>query len=1831
MSEANSRPPDESAFDEQLVNALRPADADDVPVDPESLPPLTEAERAAVASVRIDEVVQRTEEGITGQPRPAPVSLPRTDEAEAIQCRPTARSGSRGPARPRVDLRRRWLLVAASVLVAVGLAGGVPGGIYWYSSHEISRIDAALSATPQRERQRMAEAEHAVRARNLELLVTGPATLQPSAPNVYHIESRNLNREAVSATISARVVDQKGNLLYEEKERPSEGDYRLELPRSLPLKPSTQLTLEIVARGQGEGLAEVREKLALDDPVYATHLVTDKPMYRPGEVVSFRSLTLDRFSLKPPRDDLRLVFTLKHPDGKEEVLLAGCDRFVDQHGRTLQGPDGKPIRGVGAGEYPIDPQAPGGEYTLTVKEGQNRFPPHKRSFIVNHYQPPRLNKKLEFGRKSYGPGGEVTALCIVTRAEGGAAVANQPLTATVQVDGKHYDAEGHQVADAALRLKTDGNGVGQFRFKLPAQIERGEASLSVQCTDGGSIETIVRPIPIVLKKLQVEFYPEGGDLVAGVPNRVYFQARTLLGKPADVQGRVVDPDGKVLAADVHTLTDAQQPGVNQGTGVFTITPEAGRKYELKIDNPAGIEGRFPLPEARPEGVVLSTPRGVIHAEEPVIVHLSSMGSPRRLVVALFCRGRPIDQAPVQMRANETIAVRLNPEAALGGVFRVTVFEDQGAGIYLVPRAERLVYRVPLQRLNLAVKPDKSRYVPGDRVHLALEATNEEGEPAAAIALVAVSDLSVHTLADEKTARSMPTQFYLATEIRRPEDLEQADFLLSNHPQAFAALDLLLGTQGWRRFAEQDPEKLRREHGDDAERLLAAIGQTPIKTTNLREVEPAYREQLLQEQGFVRGEMVRDRLHLQNERVSAVERMQAIRFLGQVVLVLGAVAVVMGLVVAVVLLGYKAAQSAAPDGWKAGFVVAFGMLFLVCSGITVFNIGQRAETTFQKVGAKIPAGGGAAAPMNAAMREREDAPRDFRTPVAPPLPRRPDAGGGDGFPAPGVKGQVEQPVANPANAPMPGMPGAPPPNNIMAIDGIKVRQMQGNRPVKEGSPGGIVPLNRRFRDALQSWRQRVSVPPKAPQGSDVRSFLQAGELVDPGPPLVLREYAHQHEGEPANLRTDFSETLYWNPVLVLPNGKNEVSFDLCDSLTTFQISVSAHTPDGRLGSATATLESRRPFSVEPKLPVEVTAGDVTDVPVTIANDTDAERSVSLTVVIHGLAFADQEQAHQQLRLGPNQRTRQVIRLSPAIAEGWASVRLEAKSAPFAVDAVERSFRVVPSGFPVTGSKSDLLEGSVKHDIPLPETWFKGSLRCQVQVYPSILADLQGGLEGMLREPYGCFEQTSSSNYPNLLVLDYLRTRGLARADVESRARELLDRGYHRLITFECNSRTAPGGKEGYEWFGGNAPPHEGLTAFGLLEFRDMSRVFDVDAVMVERTRHFLLSRRDGQGGFVARRGRTFHGWGEAPPHIQDAYILWALTESQEPEDLSRELNAVHEKAKDSTDPYFVALVANCLLNRGQKEAADPLLKKLAGCQKPDGPVDGATRSIVLASGRDLEIETTALSVLAWLKAHRQRPTEYRDNLRLALQWLGQQRGSWGGFGSTQATVLTLRALVAFSEAQRAAEAGSLVLSVGDGEVARRHFAAGIDRVLTLDVPEVERQLRPGKNTVRLDLTGKNQFPYTLSWSYHTLKPPNSEDCRVLLRTRLDRARANEGETVRLTATVENKSAEAEGMTVAILGLPAGLTLPEDLKQLKDYTLPREGGKEPGLIDHWEIRGRELVLYWRGLGPKQKIEVNLDLICRVPGEYAGPASRAYLYYNADNKCWTDPLRVVIGLGR
>ncbi|MBL8795729.1 MAG: hypothetical protein JNM56_17620, partial [Planctomycetia bacterium] len=805
----------------------------------------------------------------------------------------------RFPSRPAAVRQLNWrrYAAAAAILLAVS-AVGIPSSIYLFGQHQANQAyvqaHKELDELARKERQLIKDqdallvragddykaaqraltnletdqakalntAHDAIFKNNMVMVVKGPEAVRLGEETTYVIETRAFDTKAgpgkpVPVKLDAVVRDQTTNrVVFEQKGIASQGVTQLVLAPEVTLKGGSGLALELVAHGADGVRGELTERLALARASYVTHLYTDKPIYQPGETVRWRSLTLDRFTLKPAAEELRLQIKLTGPLGNKILETEHAARIVDTVGREWLGPDKKPLRGIAAGEWQIPTDFSGGDYFLEVKDAVGRFPTERRKFVVNKYQAPRLNKEVKFDKESYGPRGTVTASVKVARAEGGAPVANRDVFAVVQIDGKFYNARGEQVNDedaAKIRATTDETGAATIRYTLPAEMDKGDATLGLQFNDGANFEAMSRPFNVVVNKLQLEFFPEGGDLIAGVPNRIYFQARTMLDKPATVGKAVlVDETGKVVADNLATLNHpvgkdepALNQGLNQGMGKFAFTPQAGKKYALKVVEPAGIKAQFALPAVVSDGVALQVPSAVTSEQEPIKIEVRSAGKDRELLVGAYCRGRLLGFHELTAKNGQAASLSIKPAKDVGGVYRVTVFEKLAAGNgrqQLKPVAERLVYRMPAERLNLWVKyPDDHSqrvFAPGTKVNLQLLANSETGSPAPAVVLVGIVDKSVIKMADERTARAMPTHFLLTSEVRRAEDLEFADILLSDHAQATEALDLLLGTQGWRRFLESDPSRMpgknqplnaeeMRCNAADVDRLLVALGKSSI--------------------------------------------------------------------------------------------------------------------------------------------------------------------------------------------------------------------------------------------------------------------------------------------------------------------------------------------------------------------------------------------------------------------------------------------------------------------------------------------------------------------------------------------------------------------------------------------------------------------------------------------------------------------------------------------------------------------------------------------------------------------------------------------------------------------------------------------------------------------------------------------------------------------------------------------------------------------------------------------------------------------------------------------
>lgn len=1362
---------------------------------------------------------------------------------------------------------------------------------------------------------------------------------------------------------------------------------------------------------------------------YLTYLSTDKPIYRTGETVFVRGVVLHHASHRPLSADQQTPAMIEIRGPKGDVVASGQATSEDSVlGFQWTVPDGQA----------------GGQYTIKANYPMTGYAPAERNFDIRAYRAPRLKTQIKFLRDGYGPGDDVAATLHVTRAEGGVP-AGAPVTVIARVDGAEVFRGPAQV---------NAEGVCLARFQLPQQMTRGEGVLALAIEDGGVIETATKTIPILLQTVDLTLYPEGGELVAGLPNRVYFEAFTPAQKPADLAGVIVDANGKEVA---------QFRSEHEGRGRFTFTPQASGKYALKITQPAGIQTQYSLPDVKAAGVVLQALKDVYGAGEVVQLTVGGVPGDRPLHVTLAKREMVL--AATDLKAPgvagdglHRIELKLKPDDP-DGVLIATVWGLDG-----LPLAERLVFRQPRKTVGVKIAADAPQYVPGGKARITLQTTDADGKPVDAVVGVTVTDDSVLEMIERREqAPRLPVMVLLESDVRELADAHV--YLDPANAQAPLAVDLLLGTQGWRRYAFVRTEELLREHGDAGRRALA------LRIVTMREI---------------------------------------MRSGG----------------------GFSLADGA-PAGMPMGAAMA---------------------PAFAMPGA--PAG----LPVPAA------APGAPGAEAGPPVPAAAEGMmGGFGNPALAERpAGAEQAEAKPAPEPA-------------------------SQPAREESLG----KRQKMAEALE---QAAAARP-ALIAADM-----AGQLRHDFVPV--RIHAHQvRSNRQAGERTDFTETLFWHAgIRTGQGGTATIEFGLNDAVSSFQVFADAFAADGALGSSSLQIESVEPFYLEPKLPLEVTMDDVIRAPIGVVNATNTPLE-GTAIRITAQAAQKIESAIPPFAIQAGERARQMLRLRVGKFNGRAEFTLSANAGPYR-DEVTRAVMVRPLGFPIEDGAGGLLRpgDTASHEFTIPEDLVPRSLAARIVVYPTPLASLNEALERLIQEPCGCFEQTSSTTYPLVMAQQYFLSHQGVDPSLVERSGEILTKGYERLLGFECASG-------GYEWFGSD-PGHDALTAYGLLEFTDMAQVRHVDPAMLQRTRKWLLGQRDGKGGY-ARKTHTLHTW-LAEPEVANSYNTWSLLEAKVEGDLAAEVAWVRDAAERTQNTYVMALGANVLLLGGERDGANRLLDKLAGKQTADGSLTGATTSVVGSGGEALAVETTALAVLAWLKS-----PPYAENVEKSIKYLAESCKA-GRFGSTQSTVLALRAIVAYDQSRAKPKApGSLQLTV-DGAPVGKPIEFTADTQGAIELPDAIAALAPGKHQVQIQMTGGSQMPYSATLKYHRLKPDSSDACKVHLEVALRDKAVEEGGVTEAAVAVVNRTGETIPLPVAIIGVPGGLEVRHD--QLKELV-------KAGKIAAYEVLGRDVVLYWRALKPEERVELPISLIAAVPGTYTGPASRAYLYYTDEHKQWVEGMKVEI----
>ncbi|MFC2129490.1 hypothetical protein ACFLQX_01785, partial [Bacteroidota bacterium] len=276
----------------------------------------------------------------------------------------------------------------------------------------------------------------------------------------------------------------------------------------------------------------------------------------------------------------------------------------------------------------------------------------------------------------------------------------------------------------------------------------------------------------------IDFFPEGGQCLVNELSNMAFKAAYTNGKAAAIEGSIVDEDGTVLS---------QVQSEHQGMGRFAFSPAVGKKYYLKINQPAGYDQLYQLPEAREEAWTIQAQNA--HNKINVIV-LNNLAHFDTCLFNISIRGHSSYYKLIPSESQTTFSVP--SESFPAGVAVLTLMDKNR-----LPLAERLIFVNKERAVSANISTNRSRYLPRDAVSLSIEMSNENFSFENGHYSLSVYDdiFGGSEFIDES---NIVSSFYLSPEIKG-KIIDPNYYFDTNSRSAAYHLDLLLMTQGWRSY------------------------------------------------------------------------------------------------------------------------------------------------------------------------------------------------------------------------------------------------------------------------------------------------------------------------------------------------------------------------------------------------------------------------------------------------------------------------------------------------------------------------------------------------------------------------------------------------------------------------------------------------------------------------------------------------------------------------------------------------------------------------------------------------------------------------------------------------------------------------------------------------------------------------------------------------------------------------------------------------------------------------------------------------------------------------
>jgi uncharacterized protein YfaS (alpha-2-macroglobulin family) len=1546
------------------------------------------------------------------------------------------------------------------------------------------------------------------------------------------------------------------------------------------------------------GSTDFAQDVRLEDKV-SVLLTSEKPLYQPGQAIHVRALALDR-SDHEAAAKRKLTFELEDSRGNKVFKKATTtDQF-----------------GIASAEFGLADEVNLGAYHLRALMGDADALTNSTEIVLNveRYVLPKFKVAVEFstdGKKhkgGYQPGDHVTG---TVRANYffGKPVDNAELT----MKASAMDVAVVEVAAASG--KTDFDGDYHFDLTLPKYfagkpLNQGAARVSIEATvkdSAGHSETRGEPITVSESPLLVTVVPEGGALVPNLENEVFILASYPDGTPAKA-------DVTIRAAgnsDQHPATD------DGGVAIARITPKTGREIvQIEASDREGNEVSSKVKLESREGedqILLRSEHAMYRAGERIQLKVFSTKQRGAAYVDIVKEGQTVLTRDLDLK-NGQAELSLTATTEMAGTIDVSAYLFSRNA---TPVADhRLLFVQPANELKIDTAADASVYKPGGDARIKFHVTNSHGEGVQAALGLQVVDEAVFALA-EKQPGFAKVFFYLEQEVMKPryeihsigipEIVEPAESSKAEQRDR-AARALFSATE------IVSPNKFEIEVGKDvpmtkySEYWRRYQAQFQKQANQLaKELSKAYeRNPKAGDPGAVYAKLARSGGAEFRDPWGTSLKLEPMRWDAS--------------------RNYYLMRSPGPDHqlntaddlqavllfqrkWLAGLPGPESTRIKVDIEHDRGPFNGRAEVTGTVTDPS------AAVVPGATVQLRNLSNRKLRAATTDGAGQFTFSGVPSGdylvevF-APGFKSATGQFTVRVRDRAVLGATlSVGQASEVVEVTGARVvvpSQTVAVPGVAGGVGGGIgggvfragdaqnLPINGREFDGLEQFAELRKAPSSAVLAKD--SF---------GPSAT-------------HLRSYFPEALYINPEIITDkDGRASIVIPMADSITNWRMAMIASTQQGALGTSTSSLKVFQDFFVDLDMPVTVTEGDRVSIPVAIYNYTDSRGDVNLQLQPGDWFSLVDDSAEKSIPVdragvGSSQFTLQAKR----IGKFKLTLAARMQGASDRADIVVREIEVIPNGREQSLVFNGRLENAVQHEVNFPANAIAEASKIFVRLYPGPMSQVVEGMDSILRMPNGCFEQTSSSTYPNVLALDYMKRTKKLTPEVHAKAEGYIANGYQRLLTFEV-----PGG--GFSWFG-SAPANKILTAYGLMEFYDMSRVYDVDPKLITRTQQWSASQQREDGSW--KPDIQFINEGATNRYNSDvlritAYIAWALknTGYQGPAvEKAKDFVEKHMSAK--ADNYTLAVVANFAANYGaDREFTRGAIKQLLDTrtEKDEQVWWNAEETSVYATGPSAAVETTGLAVQALLQSG-----DASGTARKALNYIASKKDAYGTWGTTQATIMALRALLTATEKGAADVRGTLIVLLNGKPAEQLELTPENNDLLHQFVFKGIASSSPSTVEIRFD--GKGGLAYQIVGSYFVPWDEKLVHEPLSIDVVYDRTRLAPDDIVTVSATVKNNLNKTANMVMVDLGIPPGFELlSEDLQDFQEKSAHHKSGH----LSKFSLTATQAILYFDSFAMEDAVTLKFRLRAKYPIRARTFKSRVYEYYDPEVAAVARPVQLEV----